>query len=48
MTTNPDRPLKFHKSFDSILDTFRNTIISTTWLKFSVNDAQFFLKTNHT
>lgn len=37
-----DQPLHFHKSFDDLLDTFRNVISSLTWLKVSVVDAQNF------
>ena len=39
-----DQPLTFHKSFDDLLDTFRNVIASMTWLKVSVEQAQNFYK----
>jgi hypothetical protein len=39
-----DQPLKFHNSFDNLLDTFRNVITSITWLKFSVEEANKFFK----
>jgi len=37
-----DQPLYFHKSFDSLLDTFRAVITGMTWLKISIKDAQSF------
>lgn len=37
-----DRPLHFHKSFDSLLDTFRNIIVAMTWLKVTIGDARLF------
>lgn len=39
-----DQPLHFHKSFDSLLDTFRNVITGTTWLKASIKEAELFYK----
>ena len=37
-----DQPLHFHKSLDSLLDTFRNVITAMTWLKVTVKNAQSF------
>ena len=42
MNINQDQPLKFHNCFNDLLDTFRNIIASTTWLKVSVDSAQIF------
>ena len=39
-----DQPLRFHKSFDALLDTFRNVITGTTWLKASIKEAKLFYK----
>ena len=38
----PDQPLHFHRSFDSLLDTFRNVIAGITWLKASTQQAKQF------
>lgn len=40
MGTNDDIGLHFHKSFNSLLDNFRNAIASLTWLQVSIGDAQ--------
>ena len=37
-----DRPLYFHPSLNETLDTFRNVIASTTWLKASIEQAATF------
>lgn len=43
MTVIQDQPLKFHQSFNELLDTFRNVITSLTWLKVSVHKtAEFY------
>lgn len=35
-----DQPLKFHDSFNDLLDTFRNIMASMIWLKASVEQAE--------
>ncbi|MBN1778607.1 MAG: hypothetical protein JW816_00060 [Candidatus Buchananbacteria bacterium] len=40
--SNIDTPLRFHKSIDDHIDTFRNIITSLTWLKVSVAEAEKF------
>lgn len=42
MENNQDKPLVFHKSFNDLLDTFRNVITGMTWLKVSIKDAKLF------
>ena len=37
-----DRSVSFHKSFNELLDTFRNIIASTTWFKVSTIQAEQF------
>ncbi len=39
-----DQPLKFHKSFNDLLDTFRNVLVSTVWLKVSIEQAENYFK----
>ncbi len=39
-----DRPLHFHHSFNSLLDTFRNVIAAMTSLKATIKNAQAFYK----
>jgi len=39
-----DQPLRFHRSFNSLFDTFRNVIAATTSLKVIIKDALSFYK----
>ena len=39
-----DQPLYLHKSFGTLLDTFRNVITGMTWLKATIKDAELFYK----
>ena len=39
-----DKPLHFHHSFGSLLDTFRNVITAITSLKALIKNAQLFYK----
>ena len=41
-----DEPLKFHGSFDDLLDIFQNIISSITWLNASVDKAIQFFKSS--
>jgi len=42
MGSQVDIPLRFHHSFNDLLDAFRNAIASITWLKASGSQAQTF------
>ncbi|MFH1112009.1 MAG: hypothetical protein V1712_02975 [Patescibacteria group bacterium] len=44
MSTNQDEPLLFHDSFNELLDSFRFSIASATWLQVSVQSAQKFFE----
>ena len=42
MSTSTDTLLFFHEALGALLDSFRNVIVSLTWLKASVEQAQAF------
>lgn len=42
MSNQQDTPLSFHRSFNDLLDSFRNIIAALTWLKASGDQAEQF------
>ena len=39
-----DQPMRFHKSLDPLIDTFRAVITGMTWLKVSIKEAESFFQ----